>query len=217
MQNTKLVLYGGINGFSDKLRTLVRDIRPHWLLEELGVPYERKTVDFSKREHKSAEYLKLNPFGKIPALTDGDLSIFESAAICMHLCEKFGKLLPKAGTREHTQALSWIFAITTTLEPHLTRVFAAEQLYPEEDAQKEVLENSKKILGPLLKVYQSHFETNQYILGNAFSVVDILTTCALLYVKDSPLLETTPQVRAYIDRCTARPACKKVLALNGVT
>ncbi len=71
-----------LSAFKSELKGVIRDIRVVWTLEELGMPYERKVMDPLQREHKAAEYRAIHPFGKVPAIRDGDFTLFESAAIC---------------------------------------------------------------------------------------------------------------------------------------
>ena len=98
-----------------------RATRPRWLLEELGVPYELVELDMSKQEHKQLPYLRIHPLGRVPALADGDQVIFESAAICMYLADKFPekKLAPAVGTPERGQYYQWMVYAGATLEPEV--------------------------------------------------------------------------------------------------
>ena len=90
-----------------------------WMLDECGADYEIVPIDFTKREHKTPEFLKINPAGKLPALVDGDSKIFEGAAICLYLAEKFpeAKLAPKIGAPERGRYLSLMVYSTSQLEP----------------------------------------------------------------------------------------------------
>ena len=90
-----------------------------WMLDECGADYEIVPIDFTKREHKTPEFLKINPAGKLPALVDGDAKIFEGAAICLYLAEKFpeAKLAPKIGAPERGRYLSLMVYSTSQLEP----------------------------------------------------------------------------------------------------
>src|SRR5687768_2672078 len=79
------------------LKGVIRDIRPVWLMEELGEPYERISLDPMKGETRSEAYLAINPFGKIPALQDNELSLFQSSTVCVYLADKFQKWIPRVG------------------------------------------------------------------------------------------------------------------------
>ena len=92
---------------------------PHMLLEELGVPFELKQVDRDKNAHKSPEYLKLNPNGLIPVLIDGDLVLYETAAIVLHLVDTHpaAGLAPAVGTAERAQFYKWLVWLCASLQP----------------------------------------------------------------------------------------------------
>src|SRR5665647_968508 len=94
---------------------------PHILLEELGVPYERVLVQRSTQAHKQPAYLKLNPNGLIPVLVDGDLVLYETAAICLYLCDKYpdARLAPAVGTVERAHFYKWLVWLTNTLQATL--------------------------------------------------------------------------------------------------
>jgi glutathione S-transferase len=98
-----------------------RAVVSKWMLDECGAGYEIVTIDFEKGEHKSPEFLKINPAGKLPALVDGESKIFESAAICLYLGDKFAeaKLAPKINAPERGRYLSLMVYSTSQLEPAL--------------------------------------------------------------------------------------------------
>jgi len=99
-------------------------IAPHFMLEEIGVPYELILVDKEKQEHQQAAYLKLNPNGKIPVLLDGDLVLTESAAICLYLAERYApQYMPEAGTHARAQLYQWIMYLSNTLQAELLTYF----------------------------------------------------------------------------------------------
>src|SRR5262245_13357522 len=96
-----------------------RATRCRWLLEEMGVPYELVQLDLSKGGHKPPGYLEANPHGAVPALTDGDLTMIESSAICMYLVDKFPekKMAPPPGTPERGRFYQWMVYAVATVEP----------------------------------------------------------------------------------------------------
>src|SRR5262249_16435341 len=117
----KIKIYGA-KAFVPALKGIIRDIRPAWMLEELGVPYERISLDAKGGETQKPEYLKLNPFGKVPTLQDGDFSMFESAAICQYLAERHNKFIPEKGTPEYYTCLQWCYFAVTNIEPNCARI-----------------------------------------------------------------------------------------------
>jgi glutathione S-transferase len=96
-----------------------RAVIAKWMLDECGVAYETVPIDFTKREHKSSEFLKINPAGKLPALVDGETKVFEGAAICLYLADKFpeANLAPKIGAPERGRYVSLMVYSTSQLEP----------------------------------------------------------------------------------------------------
>src|SRR5215216_2978564 len=101
-----------------------RSLRPRWLLEELGVPYE--LVRLESADTKTPEYLAVHPLGRVPALVDDGVALFESAALYLHLADKYGegKMAPAPGTIERGLYYQWILFASASLEPHLSRISA---------------------------------------------------------------------------------------------
>src|SRR5688572_2231087 len=110
-----------------------RAVISKWMLDECGAEYEIATIDFEKGEHKSPEFLKINPAGKLPALVDGESKIFESAAICLYLGDKFpeANLAPKINAPERGRYLSLMVYSTARLEPALGDVMLGGQTSPQ--------------------------------------------------------------------------------------
>jgi glutathione S-transferase len=110
-----------------------RSVRPRWLLEELGVPYEVKRLSLSAGEHKKPEYLKLNPNGQVPTLVDGDLALFESGAICQYLTDKFPEkgFAPPVGTPDRGRYYQWIHYAMSGIEPPAVTIFMHTIMKPE--------------------------------------------------------------------------------------
>jgi len=104
-------------------------LMPHILLEELGLPFELALVDRSRQAQKSPDYLKLNPNGLIPVLVDGELVLYETAAILMHLADSHpaAELMPPLGSAERAQAYKWLCWLSNTLQSHLVVYFYAER------------------------------------------------------------------------------------------
>lgn len=201
--------------FPPFLKGIVRDIRPVWLLEEVGLPYQVKWNDVQKGEHKQPAHVKHNPFGKVPAMSDGDFSLFESAAIVNYIADKAGKLIPKAGTRERALHDQWCFAAVNTVEQPVFDVFVCDTFAKDTPGVAErraaSLTNAKARMGVLDK----ELSGRDYIAGNSFSAADIMMTTVLAYARAPEILADAPHVCAYLERCTSRPAYQKALALQG--
>ncbi|MBI3542414.1 MAG: glutathione S-transferase family protein [Deltaproteobacteria bacterium] len=194
------------------IKGLVRHLRPVWLLEELGAPYELHYLDLEKGEEESAQYLALNPFGKVPALEDGALRMFESGAICTYIADKHGKLIPKHGTPERARHDQWMFAAVTMVEAYTVRVFVADFFYKGEPEAPVLREAALESLVDSLKAVEGHLEKNAYLMGADFSVCDILMTHSLGPIAHTDILAKYPKITGYVNRNRERPAFLKAVA-----
>jgi glutathione S-transferase len=164
-----------------------------WYLEELQAPYEFQLLDMSVGEHLQPEFLAINPFGKVPAIADGDFKLWESGAILLYLAEKFGEAKT---LEEKAIAYQWVLFANATLGPGL---FGAE--------------NREKELPRLLNGLNKVLENQTYISGERFTVSDVAVATilgyAILMIKLS--YADYPAVDAYIQRISDRPAYKKAI------
>jgi glutathione S-transferase len=187
-------------------RGFVRDLRIRWALEEAGLPYRVESTPF--RDRKAAHFAH-QPFGQVPWLTDGDLSIFESGAILLHLGQRSDKLLP-ADPRSRAEAIEWLFAALNSVEMAslpwgLLNFIGQTGDTPTWKFFDSFLKESRlKHMEPIL--------ANSEWLPGGFSVADILMADALRLVDRFDGLATYPACRAYVARATARPAFKKAHA-----
>lgn len=186
-------------------RGYVRDLRVRWALEEAGLPYRVESVPFRDR---NAEHFSHQPFGQVPWLTDGDLSIFESGAILLHLGNRSDVLLPD-DPRRHSEAVEWLFAALNSVEmaslPWSIFVFSGYTGdTPGWQRLDEFLEARLQYLEPVL--------AGREWLAGTFSVADILMTDVLRLVDRFDRLREHPACRDYIARATARPSFVKAHA-----
>ena len=193
---------------------LARDTRVRWALEEVGQPYEVRLVSFTAM--KEPAHLALHPFGKIPTYEEGDLVLFESGAIVLHIAEHHAGLLPE-DANARGRAIAWIFAALSTVEPpildlSIARVsehdkpWAAERMPLVEDRVRERLRQLSRRLG----------EADW--LNGAFSAGDLMMVSVLLRARPSGLLDEYANLAAYVARGEARPAYRRAfdaqLAVN---
>jgi glutathione S-transferase len=186
-------------------RGYVRDLRVRWALEEAGLPYRVESVPFDAR---GAEHFAHQPFGQVPWLTDGDLSIFESGAILLHLGGRSDGLLP-ADPRSRAEALEWLFAALNSVEmaslPWSIFAFSGfTRDTPEWKRLDEFLEARLKHMEPVL--------AGREWLARTFSVADILMADVLRLLARFDRLGGHPACRAYVARATARPSFVKAHA-----
>ena len=133
------------------------NLAPHMLLEELGVDYELVLVDRNNNAHKSPEYLKLNPAGRIPVLTDDDLVLFESAAICLHLVDRHSQaaLAPAIGSSERAHFYKWLMYLTNTVQAELLTWFYPERLADDVAAIAQVKAHAETRVGAMLDLIEN--------------------------------------------------------------
>jgi glutathione S-transferase len=160
---------------------------------------------------RGADYLTVNPFGLIPAIDDDGFKLFESAAIVRYLAEKAGKLLP-ADAKGKALAAQWAFAATTTVEPKLLEVFVLDKFHAgtawAQERRPALIEAAQRRLADL----EAHLARQNYLLGQSFSVPDILMCAGLRLIQHTDLLDAMPTVSLYKQRCEARPAWRKIYA-----
>jgi glutathione S-transferase len=192
----------------DRGRGLARDMPVRWALEEVGQPYEVRLVSFA--EMKAPAHVALQPFGQIPTYEDGDLVLFESAAIVFHIAECHAGLLP-TDANARARAIAWMFAAKSTLEPPIVeygmaRLFEADKSWYE--ARLPMLEDRvRQRLGEL-----SRRLGDADWLDGAFSAGDLLMVVVLRRLGASGLLEADPNLAAYVARAEARAAYQRAFA-----
>jgi glutathione S-transferase len=192
----------------DKGRGLARDMRVRWALEETGQAYHVRLLSFA--EMKQLAHLAQNPFGQIPTYQEGDLVLFESGAILLHLAERHAGLLPDQADAR-SRAISWMFAALNTVEPPIversmmTLLERGETWYTQRLAAVD--ERLRKRLGEL-----SRRLGDADWLDGAFSAGALLMVSVLLRLKSSGILDEYPNLCAYLARGEARPAYQRAFA-----
>ncbi|RAL19977.1 glutathione S-transferase [Lujinxingia litoralis] len=188
----------------DLPRGYVRDLRVRWALEEAALPYRVESVPFRDREEGHFAH---QPFGQVPWLSDGELSIFESGAILMHLGQKSEVLLP-AEYHRRVEVMAWVFAALNSVE----MASLPWTIFEFSGFSKETPEWER--LDTFLLARLDHIEpvlAEQTWLAGRFSIADILMADVLRLVDRFDRLEGHPACRAYVERACERPAFKKAL------
>ena len=186
------------------------------LLEELGVPYELALVDRKNDAHKSPEYLKLNPNGSIPVLVDGDLVLYESAAICLYLADMHpqAQLVPALRTPERAHFYKWLIWGTNTLQAMLIHYFYGERMVDEGDtaAAAQVKAQAEAKIGPMLDQLDAQLASHgaPWLLGPAYSAVDAYTLMLCRWTRNfARPARSLPHLGPYLLRMLARPAVQR--------
>jgi glutathione S-transferase len=201
---------------------------PHILLEELGVPYERVLVDNQNGGHKTPAYLALNPNGLIPVLVDGELVLYETAAICLHLSDTHPQagLMPSLGTAERAHAYKWLMWLTNTLQATLVVYFYPHRWVNEgSDTQEEVKAVARRRIGGLLDQLDTELARHgaPWFLGDSHSLLDayVFTLCRWTrhFSADSPVrpARERPYLGPYLQRMLSRPALQRVMINEGLS
>jgi len=183
-----------------------RAARVAFLLEELGIPYDRKVLDLAAGDNKQPAYLDVHPHGLVPALCDGDTMVFETAAICMHLADRFPEkgLAPAPGTPDRAAYYQWIVYSVATLEPALADIFVQGQR-PEGERDAAVLRSGRERFAQSAAVLENALK-RPYLVGGRFGVADILIGSMLVWGGVMGLLEAHPRLAEYAGQISARPA-----------
>jgi glutathione S-transferase len=184
--------------------------RCYWTLEEAGVPYELKEVDMKNKEHKSPEFLKINPMGKIPALVDGDVTLFESMAINFYIADTYKKELLGSTNGERGLVHQWSFWATSELQGPIIDIFIQKVFVPEDKRDNNIIENSLNKLPNLLTVLDSALNGKKYLVGEQFTVADINTAsvvsiCPMIGVD----LTSYSNLNTWLGAISDRPAYQK--------
>jgi len=186
-------------------------------LKELGLDCELVPVDLSKGEQHDARFTAVNPFGRVPVLVDGDLTLWESHAILAYLGEKTGKLWPQSPARR-ADALRWLFFQSQHIMPSAAEVALRIRARILGIALDEaVVARGEKGLAAVLPIVEAHLAQNRWMLGAEFSLVDC-AYCPILNVVEKAgfSLAEFPRVSAYLNAIRARPTWKETPKLPGL-
>ena len=194
-----------------------RSVRIIWLLEELGLDYE---VEILTGDTKSAPaFLKISPFGKVPAIEDGDLVLTESVAIVQYILSEYGKgrLHPPVDSKEYAQFLQWLnFGEATLMQP-IAEVIVNKLFRPEEHQHQFSIDNGTKNFSDMARVIDGVLANSDYLVGDAFTAADIVTGYSLNVADMLGLISAIDDIahlRDYIDRLRSREAFKKIADYN---
>ncbi|HEU4529871.1 MAG TPA: glutathione S-transferase family protein [Steroidobacteraceae bacterium] len=187
---------------------LARDTRVRWALEEVGQPYEVRLVSF--RAMKEPAHRALHPFGQIPTYEEGDLALFETGAIVLHIAGHHAGLLPE-DANARARAITWMFAALSTIEPPILELANAKLLEGDKPWSKErvplVGDRVRNRLSPL----SARLGDADWLDG-AFSAGDLMMVSVLLRLRASGILDEFPKLAAYVARGEARPAYQRAFA-----
>lgn len=189
----------------DRGKGLARDMGVRWALEEAGRPYDVRLVSFAAM--KEPAHRALQPFGQIPTYEEGDLALFESGAIVLHIAERHAGLLP-ADADARARAITWMFAAIGTLEPPIVQREVSILLERDKPWHEERLPLVEERIRNRLDELSERLGDADWLDG-AFSAGDLLMVQVLRRLKSSGILDDYPNISAYVARGEARPAFKR--------
>ena len=184
---------------------LARDTRVRWALEEAGQPYEVRRVSF--RAMKEPAHLALHPFAQIPTYEEGDLALFETGAIVLHIAERHAGLLPD-DANARARAITWMFAALDTVEPPILELVTAKLLENDKPWNQERMPLVQDRVRDRLNQLSARLGDADWFDG-AFSAGDLMMVSVLLRLKLSGVLDEHANLAAYVARGEARPAYKR--------
>ena len=192
---------------------------PHMALREIGAPFELCLVDRTRGAQQSAEYLKLNPNGRIPVLTDGDLVLFEAAAITMHLADRHPEaaLAPPIGTSERGQFYKWMVHLTNTPQAEFRAWFYPWEHVADPAAADGVKQAAGARLDRMFDVIAGQLGAGPWLLGEHFSAADLFLLMLVRWGRTMPRpLRDLPALASHAQRVLARPAVQATFAAEGL-
>ncbi|HEU0220720.1 MAG TPA: glutathione S-transferase family protein [Paracoccaceae bacterium] len=195
----------GFEAVTPEVIGITRDLRVLWMLEECGLAYQVHGLDDFADDLRSPEYLAVSPFGKVPAIDDDGVILFESGAILAYIAERSGRLAP-ANAVERAKALQWAFAALDTVETPLTGIAVIDLFQADAEWAQQRRSALVTMARDRLAALDRILTNRSYLLGDEFAYPDILMATSLRQVRHTDILETYPHVVSYLARCDDRPA-----------
>jgi len=186
-----------------------RSIRALWMLEEAGVQYDRTQIDISDPASKANPSLRAaSPMGKVPALEDGPVRIWDSGAICAYLADQYpsNNLAPLIGDPQRGEYLMWLMFTNSVIEPSMAEKFANLQSKPAQYGWGS--------WDQMLITLRQGLERGPWILGQRFSAADVMLGMSCQFLQQFKMIGDEPILAAYVSRCAARPAFQRAMAIE---
>jgi glutathione S-transferase len=189
-----------------------RALRAIWGIEETGIDYEHVAVTYGA-DSKAAEYLEVNPNGRIPALVDGDVRLFESMAINLYLTRKYAPALYPANAEDEARAWQWSVWAISEIEPLQMQIVYERLFKPADKRDQKIIDAASASLQRPLKVLDGALDGQDYLLGDAFSVADLNVAAVMQLMKMIRFSYAEhANVQRWADACYARPALARAQA-----
>jgi glutathione S-transferase len=186
-----------------------RSVRAIWLLEEAGIPYERVQIDIrDPSKPRDPEFALASPMGKVPALADGEARLADSAAIALYVADRYpqAKLAPAIDDPRRAQYLWWMVFTPGVVEPCMMEKF--QQLKPNR------MQAGWGDFATMISTLETGLQKGAWILGDKFSAADVLVGSSAVFMRQFGMLPASKPIETYADRCLARPAYQRALAID---
>jgi glutathione S-transferase len=187
-----------------------RSTRAVWMLEEAGIDYDMELVDLRSPNRKdSDEFLAASPMGKVPAISDGDAAMSESAAICVYIADRYraGTLAPAIDDPLRGKFLYWTMYTPAVVEP------AMAEKYSKVETNRS--RNGWGDFDLMIKTFDEGLEGHEWILGDNFTAADVMLGSSAVFMRMFEMLPDTRNIDAYAERCLARPALQRATEKAG--
>ncbi len=191
-----------------------RAFRARWMLEELAVPYELRTVNMAQGEQRTAEYRRIHPLGAVPALVEDGTTIIESAAICLELADRFAdkNLAPALSSPLRAAYYQWTVFAVATLDPIVAPTFHRSFRLPAERRHETATDDEHERFARTVAALRIPLRTGPFLLGEAFSTADVLVGSVLAWSRVTGLLRSAAELEPYLRRLEDRPAFQRALS-----
>jgi glutathione S-transferase len=194
-------------------------LTPHILLNEIGQPFELAKIDCDQGEQRSEAYLRINPHGRVPALVDDGLILYETAAIVLHLIERHpeAELAPAPRSNERSLFYRWIAHLSCTVQPEMRPYFYAAQHAGDPAHIADVKETASRRLRAMFEVIDQQLGQGPYLLGDRYSAADPYLTMLMRWTRNmTKPARTLPHLAAHAERVLARPQVKLTFEREGI-
>lgn len=194
---------------------VTRSLRVLWLCEELELPHTVRTIDFGAAYRATPEWRRLNPVGKVPAMTDGDFAMFESGAMLQYLLDRYGqgRLQPAPGTEAHGLYLQWSWFAEATYARPIGEIVNHRRAFGEAGENPAVVEEMKGRARLCSEAVDRALQGRSYLLGEEFSAADIMMGYSVMIARRFTSTEGLANLNAYWERLSARPAYQRAAAV----
>ena len=187
-----------------------RSMRAIWMLEEAGIEYDMEQVDIGSEERKHIkEFLRASPMGKVPALIDGDAAMSESAAICLYIADRYrsGELAPAIDDPQRGRFLYWLMYTPAVVEPAMIEKVS--------NVESNRVRNGWRDFDTMISTFEDALSDNTWVLGAKFSAADVMLGSSAHFLRLFKMLPEASIIADYAERCVAREAFQRALAVSG--